>query len=388
MVLARYQQVLREPHVARLLITAMMARLPQGMSGLAVILFLTPQWGYGRAGVATGVSVATAGVSNLLLARAVDRVGARPVLGPTAALYAAAMIALGWTTHRGYGVQVAICGVIGLVTPPVSSVSRGLWPRLLGVERAQVVYGLEATAQELIWISGPAAVALIAGLASPQAAVIVSGVTGLVGALAYISAPPFAAAVRHRVERHRAAVGTAVFRYALVGVCLTMGFNMTDISVVNFVGGRSASASAGVVLAVWSVGSFVGGLLFGAAHDQVSDRTLARSAVIAAGGLAAAALAPAAVGLGVILFFSGAAIAPTLARLYTRISAAVGEASTTEAFGWLAVGFLAGSSTGSAVGGLSVDAVGSRWTFCFAGLAALCAVPVVLLRRPVASSRG
>jgi MFS family permease len=389
MVLGRYQQVAREPHVVRLLVTALLARLPQGMSALAILLYLTPQLGYGRAGIATGVSVAGAGISNIVLARAVDRVGARRVLAPAATLYAAAMIGLAQAGHRPYAVKLAICLLIGLVTPPITSVSRGLWPRLLGEAQAQVVYGLEATAQELVYISGPAAVALIAGLASTRVAVITSGLIGLIGAIAFVTSPPFATPARTRGEtHHRRPLGPAVLRYAAVGVCLTVGFNMTDVATVDFVGGRHTSSVAGVVLAVWSGGSLLGGLWFGAGDRPVTDRALARVATVAALGVGLCALAPNAVGLALILLVCGLAIAPMLARLYSRISAVVGEGSTTEAFGWLAVGFLIGSSVGSAAGGLSADAIGARWTFALAGAAILCAVPVVVLRRPVPSRGG
>lgn len=376
--LARYREVLREPHVIRLLLTAQLARLPQGMSGLAILLLLSRQVGYGRAGVATGVSVASAGLSNVLLARAVDRLGARAVLAPAALGYAVGMGTLAAIEHDRYGVQLIVCVAIGLVTPPISSVSRGLWPRLLGVERAQVIYGLEATSQELIFIAGPAAVALIAGLASPRSAVVVTGVVGLIGAIAYVSSAPFAGfAVGEVHDRHRVLFGTGVFWYALAGVCLTLGFSMTEIATVDFVSGRRASAAAGIVLAVWSAGSLVGGAWFGAATSRTTDRSLARVVGLAAIGLAACSVAPGPVGLAVILFVGGAAVAPALARLYTRLGAVAPAGATTETFGWLAVGFLAGSSSGSALGGISVDAIGSRPTFALAGAAALAAVATI-----------
>jgi predicted MFS family arabinose efflux permease len=182
-------------------------------------------------------------------------------------------------------------------------------------------------------------------------------------------------------------VGTGVLRYAVVAVCVTVAFGMTDISTVDFVGGRRASASAGVVLAIWSVGSMIGGLLFGATDGTVTDRVLAKVVAIVGGGLALASLSPGSIGLAAILFASGMAVAPMMARLYARMATAAGDASKTEAFGWLAVGFLIGTSLGSAVGGLSIDAVGARWTFLFAGAAALCAVPVLVLRRQVTSLR-
>lgn len=389
MVLARYQSALRQPHVARLLLTSVIARLPQGMSGLAIILFLTPEHGYGRAGFATGISVAGAGVSSVALARAVDRIGARWVLAPASTLYALAMLGLALSRDHGYGLQVGICAVIGLVTPPVSAVARGLWSQLLDEGGAQALFGLEATVQELIYISGPALVALIAGGFSARTAVILSGAMGIVGALSYVSAAPFRSDRRQRRTgpRQRVLFGTSVLRYVIVAICVTVAFGITDISTVDFVGGRSASASAGVVLAVWSVGSMIGGLLFGAATSAVTNRVLATVVTIVGSGLALASLSPNSVGLAVILFGSGMAIAPMMARLYALMAAAAGDASKTEAFGWLAVGFLVGTSLGSAVGGVSIDALGARWTFIFAGLAALCAVPVLVLRRQVTSMR-
>ncbi len=375
--LARYREVLAEPHVLRLLLTAQIARLPQGMAGLAILLLLSREVGYGRAGVATGVSVASAGLSNVLLARAVDRFGARAVLAPAAFGYAVATGALAALEHHRYGVQLAVCVAIGLTTPPVSSVSRGMWPRLLGSERAQAIYGLEATAQELIFIAGPAAVALIAGLASPRVALVVTGVVGLMGAIAYVTAAPFAQVdPAHPGGRRRVLFGTGVAWYAVVGVCLTFGFSMTDIATVDFVSGRKASAAAGVVLAVWSAGSMLGGVRFGAA-SQTTDRSLSRIVCVAAAGLAVCALAPDTAALAVILFIGGAAVAPALARLYTRLGSVAPAGATTETFGWLAVGFLVGSSAGSSLGGISVDALGARPTFALAGAAALVSVAAI-----------
>jgi predicted MFS family arabinose efflux permease len=251
-----------------------------------------------------------------------------------------------------------------------------------------VVYGLEATTQELIYITGPAAVGLIAGLAGARTAVVVSGAIGLVGALAYVSSPVFAGGHAARRDGRRTALGFAVGIYAAVAVCLTVGLAMTDIATVDFVGGRHPSASAGVVLAVWSVGSLVGGLLFGAAAGIVTDRRLAQAVALTGTGLALCAVAPGRIGLAALLALSGLAVAPTMARLYSRIGAAAGDGSPTEAFGWLAVGFLVGSAAGAAMGGLSVDALGARWTFVLAGTGTLCALPVIASGRRVASSRG
>jgi predicted MFS family arabinose efflux permease len=251
---------------------------------------------------------------------------------------------------------------------------------MLGVERAQVIYGLEATAQELVYIVGPSAVALVAGLANPATAVVVSAGLGLIGVLAYATAPPLKAAQPAAAERRRSILfGTGLIWYTLVGVCLTIGLNMTDIATVDFVSGRKASAVAGIVLAVWSAGSMVGGVWFGARTTTVTDRSLGAIVVVAGVGIAAAGLSPDTIGLAVILFVGGAAVAPSMARLYSRIGAVAPDGGSTEAFGWLAVGFLAGSSTGSAVGGLTVEHLGARAAFALAGVATASAALVVFV---------
>lgn len=358
----------------------MLARLPQGMSNLAIVLLLSPRLGYGRAGFATGVTIATAGLSNVALARAADRYGARLVLVGSATGYAAAMIGLAVDRDGGYAGLLAICAAAGLATPPVTAVARGIWPSLLDPEATRVVYGLEASAQEVVFIGGPALVALLAAVAGRSSAVVVTGLAGLVGAIAYVSAPPLGGRRPHRqATRTPVLFATGMLRYVGVGVFITAGLSMIDLATVGFAGGRSASTASGVLLAVWSAGSMVGGLAFGARTTDDTDHGLAIALAIMAAGIAVAAAAPNRIGLGALLFLGGAAIAPAFARLYARVSATTPSTATTEAFGWLAVGFLVGSALGAALGGVLVDATGPRATFVLAAVTSLGAI--VALRR-------
>src|SRR4051794_1210679 len=198
----RYRHVIRAPGVSRLLITSLVARMPNGMSSLAILLLVTRENGYARAGLVTGLYVASAGASNLLLARASDRWGVRRVLVPSAIGYAAGMTVLAVVPANAYLVELLVAAATGLSSPPVVPVVRGLWPRLLEPEMAQAVYGLEATAQELIFMTGPALVALVAGLAGAPAAVALTGALALSGTIAFATSPrlvvPGAAGPRRR----------------------------------------------------------------------------------------------------------------------------------------------------------------------------------------------
>jgi predicted MFS family arabinose efflux permease len=376
-----YTEVLRAPHVTRLLATSLIARLPQGMSSLAILLLLAPRDGYGRAGIATGASVVTGGISGVLLARAVDRRGARRVLAPAAVGYAVAMLALSFDAGGGYAGQLGICGLVGIMVPPITAVTRGMWAQLLGPDRAQRIFGLEATAQELVYIAGPAVVALLAGTAGPRAAVITTGALGLAGAVAYVSAPPFAAYQGgERPPRRRVLRGTGLVGYVVTGACMTTCFAMTEISTVAFVGGRQASAKAGIVLAVWSAGSLVGGLVFGSPAGTVTDRGLALAITTMAAILALGALSPDPVVLAVVLVISGLALAPSLARLYTRIGLVAPDGATTEAFGWLSTAFLIGTAAGSSLGGVTVERLGSRPALAVSAAVALGGAGAIALK--------
>ena len=354
--------------------------MPNGMSALAILLLVTRENGYARAGLVTGSYVAAAGLSNLLLSRAVDRIGPRSVLIATAAGYAAGLTALALVPADAYIAELSIAIAAGASSPPVVSVVRGLWPRLLERDVVQVVYGLEATAQELVFIFGPALVALVAGTAGAPVAVILTAAFAFVGTLAFASSPAVRS-VRRAPERvrHRLMRRTRMPMYVAVAVSLTIAMNMADVGVVAFVSGQRATAEAGIVLALWSAGSMIGGLLFGVRAARLDDTSVGRSALAIGLSVAAAAVSPGPVGLAVVLFVGGSTIAPGLARLYARVGSVAPEGASTEAFGWVAVGLLTGSSVGAALGGLVVDALGPRIDFLLAGVAPAVAGLGVLL---------
>ena len=318
-------------------------------------------------------------MSNIALSRAADRYGARAVLAPAAFGYAAGMTVLGLVPQTAYVAELVVAILSGLSSPPIVAVVRGLWPRILEPEQAQAVYGVEASLQEIVFIAGPALVALIAAAAGAPAAVIATGALGLAGTLACVASPALRDVPRATAQRDRRRLrGVGLPAYMLAGFALVLAFNMTEIGVVAFVSGRQASASSGGVLAAWSVGSFVGGIWFGAGTERVDDTGVLRGLLAVAAGVAITAAAPSAITLALLLFVGGMTIAPALARLYSRIGAVAPEGTSTEAFSWVAVGLLAGASVGAALGGVCVQHIGARETLLLsAAPPALVAVSLV-----------
>ncbi len=163
-----------------------------------------------------------------------------------------------------------------------------------------------------------------------------------------------------------------------VGVLLGAG----EVAVVAAAKTLGSAAAAAPLLALWGLGSFIGGLL--AARLGGGARTPA-GLVLILGSLTVGhlALIPAAdnlVALGAVLLLAGATIAPTEATIYAMVDHATSTATMTEAFAWLATAMAFGSAVGAACAGLLMDRAGSTAAFALAGAAGALAVLTIMLR--------
>ena len=108
------------------------------------------------------------------------------------------------------------------------------------------------------------------------------------------------------------------------------------------------------MLAVWGLGSIVGGLAYGAWHRPFP-------AFVLLGGLSLAtiplALAPSVWPLAALAFVAGLLCAPTITATVDQVSQVVPEAARGEAMGWHGSFMTAGSALGAPVAGLAID----RW---------------------------
>src|SRR3954466_4240643 len=142
-----------------------------------------------------------------------------------------------------------------------------MWTDLLEPDLLQAAYALDSTLIELIFVSGPLLTAAVAAVASPAGALIVSAVGVVTGTALFTPLPPMRA-VRPNEQVHRSLLGalaspgvrTLVFTSFPTGI----GIGMLEVGIPAFSRAEGAAAIAGVLLALWSVGSGFGGLLYGA----------------------------------------------------------------------------------------------------------------------------
>ena len=189
---------------------------------------------------------------------------------PVAVVHALSLGAIVGFTELGAPTFVLLlCGFVGgFAIPPTSSVLRASWTDLLEPRLHQAAYALDSTMVELIFITGPLLTAIIAALTSPAGALIVSAVAVIVGTAIFTALPPtraLRAARAHGAPQpaRRAGLARACGRSSSRRCPTGVGIGMLEVGIPAFSRAEGAAAAAGVLLAIWSFGSGIGGLLYG-----------------------------------------------------------------------------------------------------------------------------
>ena len=177
---ARYRSVLSVPGCARVMATALIARLPQGMTSLAILLLIRTHTGsYAAAGIAVGAYDFATAAGAPLVGRLVDRFGRATGAGRLErSLQTLVLVALVVAAHAGAGAVplVALSALAGGLWPPIAPSVRALLRDLVTDAKVrETAYTLESVVQELVWITGPLVVAGVIAFASPGTAVLLSG---------------------------------------------------------------------------------------------------------------------------------------------------------------------------------------------------------------------
>ncbi|MGY1812798.1 MFS transporter [Blastococcus sp. SYSU D00820] len=389
-VVRKYLTVWRLPSAPVLLLAGFAGRLPSAMVPLALLLMVQQQTGsYAIAGLASAAHGVAMAVMAPVLGRLADRRGPRPVLLAQSALYP---VLLGLAVAAVLGgaadaLVVAACALAGAATPLVSGTVRALWSRV-DVRVRPTAYALDATATELVFVVGPTLVATLAVLTDAAAAVGLAGVLAVVGALGIALSRAGAEYVPVQGARSglfSTALAPGMPRLLVSGAALMLGFGALEVAIPAFAGATGAPGLSGVLLAVWSLGSVIGGLWFGARVISTSlprqYRLLLLGVTI---GLAPLALVSSPWALGVLLFLGGSVIAPTLTVQNTLVGSLAPVHATTEAFTWLSTITVGASAIGAALGGALIDGpsgVSGALVLAVAGAALAVVVTLVPGRR-------
>jgi MFS family permease len=379
-VVARYRPVVSVPGSARLLASALVGRLPQGMASLAVLLLVRQTThSYAAAGLAVGAYALANAAGAPVQGRLVDGWGRPAVLLPSACGQASLLVAMVLAARAGAhsAVLVVLSGLAGACAPPIAPTVRALFrevfpePTLL-----DSAYALDSVLQEIVWRAGPLLVALVITVASPSAAVVLVGLVYVVGTLLFLRAPLVRGAQRRSGDHTRtSALSSGGLRALLVPVGLMgVGFGSIEVGLPSLAIHAGSRPASGLLLALWAVGSMVGGLWYGSrtwrAPLTERYRTLLVLAIVFSAPLIIARSIPEGI-IGSLL--AGLTIAPVFSCQYALVSRAVTPGTENEAFTWVSAALIGGLAAGSAVGGAAIASAGVSAPFVVASAASILA---------------
>ena len=361
----RYRSVLAVPGCARVFGTALIGRLPQGMTSLAILLLVRAHTqSYAAAGVAVGAyDFATAGGAPVL-GRLVDRFGRRRVLPPVAVAQCVALCGLLLAAHAGAGAGalIALSAIAGSLMPPIAPAVRALLRDLLpDPEVRETAYALESVIQEVIWIAGPLVVGAVIAVASPTVAVLISASVCIAGTTLFVTSPGARGrGVRAMHGRRPQVLAIAELRAMLAPIFLNgLAIGAISIGLPALALHAGSRPATGVLLAVWSLGSVTGGLWYGARtwRAPLGRRypILLLSGVVCTAPLILARTIPEGI-VGALV--AGLTLAPVFSCQYALVGRAVPAGVETEAFTWVSSALIGGLAAGAALGGAAVASAG------------------------------
>lgn len=430
MQLSAYREVLAIRDTREALVLGLFIRVPLWAAGVLLTLHVVASLdrSYGQAGLVTAASTVAVAISGPWRGRLLDRVGLRRTVGPSLVVQVVTWSIAPWV---GYGPLVAFAALGGLFVVPTFSILRQVILRSVPEHQRRTALSLDSASTELSFMAGPALGVWLATVWDTGWALFACEMTSVaagfvlwlinprlrgdvaaspasepdidelgeaaradaIASEAEADLPPAPSGPEPAPARRafRGFITLPVAAVYLAAIATTIVLTGTDVGVVAALRTFGSPESIGWVLALWGLGSLVGGLVYGAWHRSYSVFWLL-------GGLAATtapvALATGVPAFAVLITLTGVLCAPTITATVEHLSRIVPERFRGEMMGWHGSAMTSGSALGAPVAGFAMDLGGWQWGFlvvAIVGLVVAVAGSAGQLRhrtRPVDSALG
>jgi MFS family permease len=397
--LSSYRRVLATPGALLFSAAGLVARLPISMAGLGIVLLVEAGTGsYGVAGaVAATYTVANAACA-IVQGRFVDGWGQARVLSVLALAFGAGVLLLVVAVEADWPrpVTYVAAALAGAMLPNIGSCVRARWTHVLdGGADLQTAFALESVVDEMVYITGPILVTVLATAVEPALGLAAAGIFGLLGSLAFAAQrrtePPAQPHRRGDGLRPRMPWRTVL---PLAVVCAALGilFGAAEVTTVAFADEHGHKGWSGGLLALWALGSLLAGLITGAVAWRRGASFRVRAGAV---GMACAMAPLALIGsiplMGVFLLLGGFAIAPTMIATISLTQQVVPASRLNEGMAIMQTGIVTGVAPGAALSGVVVDASGASAAYLVslaAGILAALAAQTLPRRRTSGASLG
>ncbi|MEU5551616.1 MFS transporter [Micromonospora sp. NPDC047793] len=397
----RYVELWRTPGVPRVMLPAMLARLPVAIEPLAIFLHVSEKTGSYSAG-ATALALFSGGLAVAwpVHGRLIDRHGLRRVLPVLALLHAVALVGF-VAANQGPGwLLISSVVPVALSMAPVGSTVRAAWALILPPgPKLNTANALEAVLIEVFFVIGPAATGLFTGVFSALATTLLAGGMLVVGSLLYGSAPAVATMRKPDGSAEADATGDGPARTrrpwrvpGVVAILVAAGaaaaaFAVLEVAVPATVSAHGSTAATGVaLLSLPPAASVLGGLVWGA--RQHTRRAVHRYLVLLAVALACMiplVFATSIPVLAVCLFLAGLPLAALSAEEFGLLGRMVPKTVINESFALAATMMAVGSAAGTLLAGAVLGWFGPAEARLLSPAAALVALAAVLWVRDTLS---
>lgn len=374
-----YRRLLAVPGLRRLMVLALIIRIPVTATNVTIPLHVVLGLGhsYTAAGAVTASFTVGNAIGNPLVGRLVDRWGLRPTViacGITQAIFWSA------SPWLPYSVLLIMSGLSGMLTIPVFAVIRQAIAAMVTDEQSRTAYSMDAMGIELAFIVGPAAGLTLASVYSTRVALLAIAVGMVFAAVGlYLANPP----VRGADEGgHQAPPLRSWLTPRLVSVLVMTGAALmvligSELALIAATQRSGHGDDAAIVFVVWCAASAVGGFVHGALRRSLSLPWFcvllcltAAPAGLFAGSWWALTLAFIPIGL---------VTAPTIATTGEAVNSLAPPSVRGLANGLHGTAVTTGGALGSPLVGYTIDHAPPQWAFAAAPAAALLLVALGLL---------
>jgi len=406
----QYGEIWRVPGAPLLIVGGLIARVGNGVTILAWLLLVQQITGsYGVAAtVGASISLATACFAPIG-GRLADRLGPSAVLVCCGLAYAVTQLALlaAVLARLPVPVMCLIGALSGATYPPVSPALKAGWSVLTSPASGRTAartaaMAADATLYELVFVVGPLLlsafvllgrpISVLVGLpsaaAGPAAAVCFAAVLTGVGTVVVANGRAMRALRPLQVGAATRGIGPLREpRFIMLLVCaagVAFSFGASPVAIAAYAklhDGAAAESMSGTLIAIWSLGSVVAGVWFGMRQFRAP---LTRQFSVLLVGLTAGYLLwmpmPDSWTLSVLLFITGAAVAPVMTVEASLVAELSSPAMLNEAYTWITTTNLSVAALGAVVGGIVVDQPGGpTWGFLVSAAGAAVAAVVAAI---------
>ncbi|MDA0633034.1 MFS transporter [Nonomuraea sp. MCN248] len=395
-----YRGLFTGPGVKGFVLAGFIGRWPMSMLGIGVVLLvegLTES--FAVAGAVSAVCSLAFAVAAPLSGRLADRFGQSLIIVPFAVVNALAVVALMLSAGLGLPAWTLYAAALltGATSLSLGSMVRARWSHLhAGSAKLHTAFAFESVADEVIFVTGPALVTVLATAVNPYAGLAVAMVAMFTGSIALAlqrsTQPP--------VRPARANGGSGGTPILIPGVALlscvylNLGavFGSVDLITVAFAAEHGVKGASGFLLAAFAGGSLVSGLWFGSRNWRISLRgRFVRTLGLFLVGLLPIVFIGQVPVMAVALFVAGFAISPTLITGFSLTERLVPPSLLTEGMAWISTSIGLGVAIGAWAGGRLTEMFGASSAYGFSLACAALAVVVGvggsgLLRLPEAPS--